>query len=293
MSTAVAARPRFKRPVYLVYNPMDTGKDYTGVDRNYHWDAMDSCEIHDALTWPKDDDNRIITGGRREILSDARAVAELLCSEEHLGPLGFVILEGSEGEQQEVMRQARRQWIGVRTVEIEQIIDGWEHHVAAVTSGRPGAVPPRPSKRVARAYDDRGKFAAYGDGEERKAFVCEFCGLDFEVSADLRSHALLNHPAVVKPEADEVPTKERKGPDINKGKAVLAAAKDSKVKLSVADRKGLQFGDQDVISDVEARIDAEEGVADDRDSGVDMSPEPASVPGPTGPKAKPAGAKTK
>ena len=273
MSAAPVARPRFKRPTFLVYNPMDTSKDQEALGTFYHWDPMDSCEIGDAYTWPKDGEDRIITTGRRVLIEggDAHTVATLICSADHLGPLGFCILEGTVKEQQQIMRDARQQWIRVRSDEVDAIIDAWEHYVAS--SRRSGSLPPRPPKREQRAYADREKFSF--DGESRKPFVCDHCGLDFDQGDQRRSHIAVHHPGANVPDApvDEQPTK---SPDIKKGKALISAAKDSMLELSIADRKGLSFGDQEVIADVAGRIDKLEEATDDGDAagGIDMSPEP-------------------
>ncbi len=298
MSTAIRPMPRrFVRPTYEVYNPGDTGASLNAGGRSYHWLPQDVCEIFDHLQWPKDDDNRLVTTGRKEIATSAEDVAQLLCSDAHLGPVGFCILQGADDERLEQMGVARKIWVEQRSEAVAGIIEAWEQLVAS--ESRPGKVPRRTPPRVKRAYEDRERFAEIE--EQRKEFVCASCGMDFDVAADFASHTALHHPgaASLLPEAapkeiekPEEPGLKRQNSKSKKGLAILQAAEDAGLELSVADKKGLKFGDRDVVKDVEERLDNHDAVADDPDGGVDMSPEPVEPEKPPkGPKSVAAEAK--
>jgi hypothetical protein len=197
----------------------------------------------------------------KKIVRTAAEVAKAICGDGAMGPKGFVILQGSPEEQQRDMRKAMETYAAHRVKTCEEITRNWESMCAQITAD--GSPPPRRPRKVVMAYEDLERYQ-YG-ATPRGQYICQICGFDTNDEAKFNAH---KHPGKIVPKVSgEAPAPaapgetKREGPprDPEAGAALIDRAARAGVELSVADQKGLRYGDPQVIGDVRDRIDRKEG----------------------------------
>lgn len=267
--TTTSTRRRNPRPSVEVFNPQPWCDDPMAFGQPFHFEPESTVEIGDLYDWPRDDQtNRLITTGHRDIVMAAYDVAEFICSAECRGKRGFVILEGTPEERERQKAEAIQTWAEEEVGRVEEKIANWEAYVQRAVSAAPGMPAPRQPKDVTRAYAWRKKYLRAQDA--RSEFVCRFCGFETGDQGRLQAHLVEEHPGAVPMLAPSVPAvpgpaiavaspPEPSAQDpgqeerIRLGAVLMDQVAQQGFPISVADRKGLEHGDPDVLSDVRAR----------------------------------------
>lgn len=279
--TAQKVRPEYKREKIRVFSPKHLIDDVEAFGTYFRFEPFSVVEVGDIRQYPRDEKNRLILKKKPVIIAEARQVADFIVSSECRGAHHFIILRAPEGtpECESEKQEATQQWIAVYLEQSEQEISGWERFVSEFRIARAGSPPPIMPKHIKRAYDFRASYAAGLIG--RKEFICMICSADFDTIEDYNKHASIQHPGAgssgVGPMTPSAPPPApmlapvkaigAQGPSLaeekrrkeaeRKGAAILARANDIGLPLSVADKKGLQHGDKDVIADVTQRFEKE------------------------------------
>lgn len=214
----------------LVYSPLHTIKDVMIAGENYRFDAhgfphctcahhnipghVDNIGIHAAYEFPRDETGKMDTSvplGRRKIAGEgsltAEAMADLCVGPGIMGPLGFLKLDPAWSQEQ--MRDAM---VLADAKEVERYlqvcqdsIDGWEASVTRSLNENPGkAAPPRP-ERIRGCYEYRSQHRGHVLAREvRKQFICDFCGAEYDLDAQLSTHITEDHPGRARQAAQAV-----------------------------------------------------------------------------------------
>jgi len=280
--TAVQPRARGRdpwNPRIEVYSPVTRPRDVECFGTLYHFPPRGIAQcicaehvasgdvegVHDAFEYERDDMNRILTQHPKKVTFTALQVARHICGPDLMGGLGFVMLAGSMEEQEAQKRQADLRYAEFRSSEVEEIIADWEARCAEYSRIRPGQAPPRRPKNVADAYKDR-ELMERGANEGRADYICPTCSEETTTREAMDAHMALRHPGLVgvspitapavraPDEAAPEPIQRVQTSLVASGKRYVELAGKAGLPLSVADRKGLEHGDPDVIADIVVRL---------------------------------------
>lgn len=237
-------------PKIRVYNPSDFRETPQIGGRYYTAEPTSEIEIKDHLEWQRirTEDGRTVTAlfdlknpqfynNRSYILNDSRfppkvamgalQVADEMCSEQHYGPKGFIVLVG-DGYDEERKKQAREKWLGWYSEYARGVEQSWIAKVSMYRAGNPGAVPPRQPKSIRAVL---GWLDRYDRGLiDRQKWICGVCSTEFEIEAELSEHVSRRHPAmqntqegaksaaIANPTRDEQPQPQTDAPAPKSGK---------------------------------------------------------------------------
>jgi hypothetical protein len=268
-ATSVLDSRRLKRlnlprrpPKVTLYNPrhframvLFSGTPYLAEARS-EFDVIGHYE-------PTRDENGTILDVPATLRVSVQDVAEHICAVDQYGGDGFCILSGlSPEEKAEAKRKANAHWDSLYFERVNSEIESWEAFVRAVRESGQGTIPKR-TKRLDGLY----AFRRSMNIEAKRSHVCPICAEELSTQPFLVAHIEEEHPDTGVSEALDILAKaqpKEKAPveaapargtaDQLKGRALFDQASKALVPMTVADRKGLQGGDLDVIRDIEARL---------------------------------------
>jgi hypothetical protein len=259
--------PRYPR--VTLYNPRHVRATVLFSGTPYIVDPRSEFDVRGHYEPTRDEDGNILET-RATLKVAAQEVAEFICADDQYGGDGFCILSGLSPEQkQAAKKKADDHWDALWIGRVNDEIEGWETFVRAVREAG-GQIPKRP-KRLDQLYGFRRSMKI----ETRRAFVCPVCAEEVDTQELLAAHIEDEHPdtgvsealdivaksvdekpkiLVPKPKPDVVPAPARGSEQQLKGRALFDEAAKAKLPMTVADRKGLQAGDPDVMRDIQARL---------------------------------------
>lgn len=266
-----------------VYNPSDFPKwiEIAGVSYFFPPGEVGRCiceehktdnvGIHDAMDYPRSDRGRLLMDQPRQVVGEGKyhalTCAKYIVNPDQHGKQGFCILSGTPEQQIQQKAEARANWIRIHLETCENIINAWEAACAAQAVNNPGrpAASQKPDVRAAYAFRKKYRSGLVGRLEN----ICNHCGYETNTPEDLAVHVREEHPVAasqaraiaaspsaalpVLPET-KPPTSAEELEQKREGKAVLDNAVAANLPLTVADRKGLQYGDMEVVADVRQRL---------------------------------------
>jgi len=233
-----------------------------------------TCVINDIEDFPwsqSSDGKRRRIWERREVIETAKSLAHRMCSDEHYGRKGFMVMLG-DGRDEERKLEARRRWVSFYEDYCRQVESGWVTKITGFRVANPSGVPPRQPRSVQHCQawltkleqglvdlgDGRGAPAAF-----QAAAICGYCSAEFEDEVSAKEHVRLRHPAA-SDDADAVITPQtveakKRRPAAEKDEDTAAAyivrkAKALGVPLTSEELEGLVVEDKDVISAITARL---------------------------------------
>jgi hypothetical protein len=254
-------------PKVTIYNPRHVRATVLFSGTPYIVEPRSEFEVLGHYEPARDEDGNILEA-RAILRVAAQDVAEHICAEDQYGSDGFCILSGLSPEERErAKQQADAHWDSLYIDRVNQEIEGWETFVRAVRESG-GTIPRRP-----RRLDHLYAFRRSMNIEVHRAHVCPVCAEELAEQALLVKHIEMEHPdtgvsealdilakgaeakpAVVLPKPDVQAAPPRGNDAQLRGRALFDVAQKAKLSMTVADRKGLQAGDPDVMRDIQARL---------------------------------------
>ena len=258
---------RFARPKISIYYAGDEPDMVEVAGHYYSFMPKSASMIEDQYTYPM---MQTPTGQKpnfamRELSMSSVDVTKALL--EDRSEKGYCVLYG-DGRDGERMAMARQKYVAWRYAQAKRVQASWLTSVAKATDG--GGIAPVQTKRVRdeimwlRQHEmgliDRQRYVCRIDGFEaanrdevvryiKSMYPTQDAESNVQDLGDMASQA----PAPVEP-------KPRVSPE---GQRLIDVAQAQGLALSVADKKGLTYGDGDVITDVRSRLSALEPAQQD------------------------------
>jgi len=255
----------YQRPPVELYNPTDFTRHVQFHGRIFRAPPQSAFKVYDILDYARNERQELLVNAPKLVPGGGTLTAEYIAAwicQSDQSPHKrdhFVILNGTAAEKEDLKRQARARWEKVYVGEVQSRILQWERFISSRPAGEP--IPQQP-REIILAYEWRRLHRQHL--AERKQFVCRVCAYETDSWENVREHVGLEHEgvsveqAVANMKSPDLPdTAEAKAPEQSPaGLGLIEAADAIGLPLTVADRKGCTFGDEDVIADVRGRLRA-------------------------------------